>query len=47
MSALYANITGKKKSLDILDIVIVFHANKSVDTLYKETVNLGNMQLLL
>ena len=34
-------------SLDILDIVMVFHANKSVDTLYKETVDLGNMQLLL
>ena len=32
-------------SLDILDIVMVFHANKSVDTLYKETVDLGNMQL--
>ena len=33
--------------LDILDIVMVFHANKSVDTLCKEIFDLGNIQLLL
>ena len=33
--------------LDILDVVMVFHANKSVDTLRKDISDLGNIQLLL